>query len=318
MARPITRTVPWVTHLSAYAARMTATDPDDLTRFFEPDEEVAGCDEQDLARIATLFGLPLPPDYVDAVRRFGGYAGDLLRPDGTSVQYFPVNDADGVEEDMGHDTVEELGIAVAGADSWRWILHQGEDGPRYLDVDLGSGDVLDQCAGSFADLLAQVVARADEEPSGRHGTVVSYPGEIPVDPLDALDPSAFRDGASPAAIERAEAALGVRLPADLRAVLERTDGYEGPLRIRPWGREIGVELLSVQEIVDRHPWDAAIRAIWPGAIVVGGWDPVFPFTYDAEDEVWFQPFVDNTAEPFQQLGTSLPEFLMNLRGEHEE
>ncbi len=297
---------------------MVATDPDDLAHFFEPDEEVTGCDDQDLARIATLFGHPLPPDYVDAVRRFGGYAGDLLRPDGSSVQYFPVNDADGVEEDMAHDTVAELGIAVAGADSWRWILHQGEDGPCYLDVDLGTGDVLDECEGTFADLLARVVARADEEPSGRHGTVVSHPGEIPVDPLCALDPSTFRDGASPAAIETAEATLGVRLPADLRAVLERTDGYAGPLHIRPWGRAIDVELFSVQELVDRHVGDAAIREVWPGAIVVGGWDPVFPFTYDTADGVWFQPMVDTSVLPHQQLGESLAEFLMNLRGEREE
>ncbi|WP_462417075.1 SMI1/KNR4 family protein [Kytococcus sp. Marseille-QA3725] len=292
---------------------MTTNSPDPAT-YLDPEEPVTGCDDAGLSRVAELFGHPLPPDYADVLRRFGGYNADLLRPDGSEVHQFRIHDADAVEEDLDYETVEEYGIAVAGMDAWRWILHQGEDGPVYLNVDIGSGDVVDECHGTFADLLAMVVAEADAFLEGDEA-VQDNPPEAPVpsDPLELLDPTAFHPGATVEAIEAAEDRLGCTFPDDLRTVLRHTNGYRHPASPVDPHILVDVALFTLDEMVAQHEQNAVLRETWPEAIVVGCWDENFPYAYDAATGMWFGPhYAEGAARPWVRYGPSMAHFLATV------
>lgn len=286
-----------------------------VSDFLERDRAAAGCDDAGVRRVCELFGHPLPEDYESVLRRFGGYDGDLLRPDGTAVMYFPILDADGVDEAMGYDTVAESGIAVAGSDAWRWVLQMHDGAPRYIDVELGSGDVLDEYSGDFVGLLEHVVARMDQPPPEGFGDPVSHSLVVPDDPLSLLDPGCFEQGASDEELADAETASGLAWPADLKALLTATNGYDGGVRVSAWERPVGIEIPSAQGIVSLQNSFPGVRERWPAALVVVGRDPAFPVAVDTDTGTWFSPMLSTKTDvqPFKCFGVSLADFLVGYR-----
>jgi hypothetical protein len=130
-------------------------------------------DPATLAAVERAFGGPLPADYRAFLHEVGGFYGDLWLPGGVVFETRLFGAAEVLSElDYAVFADERCAgtIPIGGMSAWRYCL-QRSPGPdvRYLDIDLGSGDLLHEfTARSFESFLVELVEQAGAPRPGAH------------------------------------------------------------------------------------------------------------------------------------------------------
>lgn len=108
------------------------------------------------------WGHRFPSDHREFLLTVGSYDGPLLDAGGAEVLHqFRIFSVEDIEEDLGYAAFEDEPdlLPVAGMDAWRYCLRARPDGVDYIDLTLGSGDIMAGCGHTLAELLAFVTAR---------------------------------------------------------------------------------------------------------------------------------------------------------------
>lgn len=131
--------------------------------------------------------------------------------------------------------------------------------------------------------------------------------------IEFIDDDELTDGAASADLDAAERRLGTAFPAELRAFLQRSDGYDGELADASADEPSYIRLHPVDEIVARTQGSDAYADddVFPGAVEIGddGGDESLVYRLDTEGAARFAIVDQGAAEVIAWVGATFVEAL---------